>query len=79
VLYTDNFTPEETVSVPNVEGLSKEYAQQLLASYGLNMTVEGSAASATNVYAVANETAGTTVKVGTAIAVSFQEYTVQSQ
>jgi stage V sporulation protein D (sporulation-specific penicillin-binding protein) len=79
VLYTDNFTPEETVSVPNVAGLSKEYAQQLLASYGLNMTVEGSAASSDNVYAIANDTAGTTVKVGTAISVSFQEYTVQSQ
>lgn len=81
VLYTDNTTPEETVSVPNVEGLSKEYARQLLQSVGLNMTVSDSdsAAYVANSYAVANETTGMTVKVGTAIEVSFQEYTVQSQ
>jgi stage V sporulation protein D (sporulation-specific penicillin-binding protein) len=79
VLYTDNTTPEETVSVPNVEGLSKEYAKQLLFSYGLNMTTEGSAANDENAYAVANETAGSTVTVGTAITVSFQQYTVSSQ
>ena len=79
VLYTDNTTPEETVSVPNVEGLSKEYAKQLLQSYGLNMTAEGSAANDANAYAIANETAGRTVAVGTAISVSFAEYTVESQ
>lgn len=79
VLYTDNTTPEETVSVPNVEGLSKEYAKQLLQSYGLNMTAEGSAANEENAYAIANETTGMTVTVGTAITVSFQQYTVESQ
>lgn len=79
VLYTDNTTPEETVSVPNVEGLSKEYAKQLLQSYGLNMTAEGSAANDANAYAIANETAGRTVAVGTAISVSFAQYTVESQ
>lgn len=79
VLYTDNTTPEETVSVPNVEGLSKEYAKQLLQSYGLNMTAEGSAANDANAYAIANDTAGRTVAVGTAISVSFAQYTVESQ
>lgn len=79
VLYTDNTTPEETVSVPNVEGLSKEYAKQLLQSYGLNMTAEGSAANEENAYAIANETTGMTVTVGTAITVSFRQYTVESQ
>ena len=79
VFYTDNTTPEETVSVPNVEGLSKEYAKQLLQSYGLNMTAEGSAANDANAYAIANETAGRTVAVGTAISVSFAQYTVESQ
>jgi stage V sporulation protein D (sporulation-specific penicillin-binding protein) len=40
VLYTDNTTPAEMVAVPNVEGLSKEYARELLHSVGLNMTVD---------------------------------------
>lgn len=79
VLYTDNTTPEETVSVPSVEGLSKEYAKQLLHSVGLNMTAEGSAANEENAYAVANETTGMTVTVGTAITVSFSQYAVESQ
>ncbi|MGN0633196.1 MAG: penicillin-binding transpeptidase domain-containing protein [Oscillospiraceae bacterium] len=79
VLYTDTTTPELTVSVPNVEGLSKEYAKQLLQSVGLNMTVEGSSANAENVFATANEATGMTVALGTAITVSFQQYTVTSQ
>lgn len=78
VLYTDDTTPEGTVSVPSVEGLSKEYAKQLLQSYGLNMTVEGSAAHAENAYAVANETTGMTVTEGTAITVTFSESNVGS-
>lgn len=79
VLYTDTTTPELTVSIPNVEGLSKEYAKQLLQSVGLNMTVEGSSANAENVFATANEATGMTVALGTAITVSFQQYTVTSQ
>lgn len=80
VLYTDNTTPEETVSVPNVEGLSKEYARELLHSVGLNMTVDGTlSATDTNVYATANVMTGRTVPVGTAIPVSFAQYTISSQ
>jgi stage V sporulation protein D (sporulation-specific penicillin-binding protein) len=79
VLYTDDTTPEETVTVPSVEGLSKELAEQTLAAVGLNMTVDGSAANSDNVYAIANESTGMTVTVGTTITVSFREYTVQSQ
>lgn len=43
------------------------------------MTAEGSAANDANAYAIANETAGRTVAVGTAISVSFAQYTVESQ
>ena len=80
VLYTDNTTPAEMVSVPNVEGLSKEYARELLHSVGLNMTVDGSVgAMDSNVFATANVMTGRTVPVGTAIPVSFEQYTVSSQ
>ncbi|MCD8095792.1 MAG: PASTA domain-containing protein [Ruminococcus sp.] len=79
VLYTDNTTAEETVTVPSVEGLTKDAAKELLQSYGLNMTAEGSAANEDNAYAQANEATGTTVTVGTTITVTFQQTTVSSQ
>lgn len=80
VLYTDNLTPEQTVSVPDVEGLSKEYAKQLLHSVGLNMTVDGTLGLGdSSVYATANIMTGRTVPVGTAIPVSFAKYTIDSQ
>ncbi len=80
VLYTDNTTPAEMVAVPNVEGLSKEYARELLHSVGLNMTVDGTlGASDANVYATANAMTGRTVPVGTAIPVAFAQYTIDSQ
>lgn len=77
VLYTDTTTPEQMVTVPDVSGLSKEYARQLLHSVGLNMTTDGSAEE--NMSAVASEMTGMTVPVGTAIPVSFQQYVVNSQ
>ncbi|MCR5141323.1 MAG: PASTA domain-containing protein [Ruminococcus sp.] len=80
VLYTDNTTPAEMVSVPNVEGLSKEYARELLHSVGLNMTVDGSVGTTdANVFATENIMTGRTVPVGTAIPVAFEPYTVSSQ
>ncbi len=79
VLYTDNTTVEDVVTVPSVEGLTKDAARELLQSYGLNMTVEGSAANSENAYAVASELTGSTVTVGTTITVTFQQSTVSSQ
>lgn len=78
VLYTDN-SAAQTVSVPDVSGLNKDSAKQLLQSVGLNMTAEGSAANDATAYAVASEKTGATVAVGTVITVSFLQSTVSSQ
>lgn len=79
VLYTDNTTPEDIVTVPDVGGLSKEYARQLLHSVGLNMTAEGSVANAENSSAVSSAMTGMSVPVGTTVAVTFQQYVIDSQ
>lgn len=42
VLYTDSETKEETVTVPSLQGLTKEQAKATLDMYGLNLTAEGS-------------------------------------
>lgn len=79
VLYLDNITPEEMVTVPDVGGLSKEYARQLLLSAGLNMTTDNTALNDENSLAVSSEMTGMTVPVGTAVNVTFQQSTVASQ
>lgn len=79
VLYTDNYSPEQVVTVPDVGGLSKEYARELLHSVGLNMTTDGSAISEENMSAVSSEMTGMSVPIGTAVPVSFQQYVVNSQ
>ncbi len=79
VLYTDNITSEETVTVPNVEGYSKEEARELLHRHGLNMTIVGSAANEEDSLAEANSMTGRTVTVGTAITVTFRQAAVGSQ
>ena len=76
VLYTDNTTPERTVTVPDVEGMSKEYARQVLQSYGLNMTTNGTGSDSEYSLAEANNMTGRTVPVGTAITVSFSDQSV---
>lgn len=78
LLYTDNTTPEQTVIVPDVEGLSKEYARDYLHSFGLNMTTDGSAANDEGSLAEANSQTGRTVPAGTSITVTFKQSTVAS-
>ena len=79
VLYTDNITSEETVIVPDIEGYSKEMVREILHSYGLNMTIDGSAANEENSVAEANNMTGRTVTVGKAITVTFRASAVGSQ
>ncbi len=79
VLYTDNVTSEETVTVPDVTGYTKEMARDLLHSYGLNMTIEGSAANEENSLAETSPMTGRTVTVGTAVKVSFRQSAIGSQ
>lgn len=80
VLCTDDTKPN-TVTVPNLHGLTRQQAKDLLASYGLNLTAQGSGASEEGTIAQADQqiAAGRTVPVGTAISVTFTSSTVHSQ
>ena len=81
VLYTDEKTKTETVTVPNIQGLTREMAKQTLESYGLNLTVNGSGADETGAVAQSdqNYTPGTSVPMGTTVTVTFATSKVGSQ
>ncbi|MBQ7071373.1 MAG: PASTA domain-containing protein [Ruminococcus sp.] len=80
VLYTDEDYQYDMVTVPSLQGLTKEQAKQTLAEYGLNLTVLGSPDEAG---ALAQEDqsveAGRSVPMGTAVEVTFATETVGSQ
>lgn len=81
VLYTDESTEIEKVTVPSLQGLTKEQARQTLDAYGLNLTVEGSGADEETAVAQDDQTyaPGTSVPMGTAVTVTFATTTVGSQ
>ena len=80
VLYTDEDYQYDMVTVPSLQGLTKEQAKQTLAEYGLNLTVLGFPDEAG---ALAQEDqsveAGRSVPMGTAVEVTFATETVGSQ
>ena len=80
VLCTDDTKPE-TVTVPSLMGLTRQQAKELLASYNLNLTAQGSGASEQDAVAQGDQqaVAGRTVPVGTSITVTFNSKTVASQ
>ena len=72
VLYTED-KAEETVKVPNFEGLSIAEANRVAASYNLNIKITGNDSSSANVVAYKqSEKRGTKVGIGTVITVSFK-------
>ncbi len=81
VLYTEEDYTEETVVVPNLQGLTKEQAQSTLEAYGLNLSPQGSAAYEEGAIASWDQdyAVGTNVPMGTAISVTFEQSTVGSQ
>ena len=80
VLCTDDTKPD-TVTVPNLYGLTRQQAKDLLASYGLNLTAQGSGAGEEGTVAQGDQQAiaGRKVPIGTAVSVTFASKTVQSQ
>lgn len=80
VLCTDDTKPA-TVTVPNLTGLTRQQAKDLLASYNLNLTAQGSGATETDAVAAGDQQAiaGRTVPIGTSITVTFNTKTVASQ
>lgn len=72
VLYTENKS-EETVKVPNFEGLSIAEANRVAASYNLNIKISGNDSTSANVVAYKqSEEYGNEVGIGTVITVSFK-------
>lgn len=81
VLYTDDSYKNDNVSVPNLQGLTREQAKEALESVGLNLSVEGSGADEDGAIASGdqNYAEGASVPVGTAVTVTFVESSVGSQ
>ncbi|MBR1422163.1 MAG: PASTA domain-containing protein [Ruminococcus sp.] len=81
VLYTDEQYKLETVTVPELKGLTKDQAKQTLESYGLNLTAEGAGYEEEGAVAQEDQSveAGKSVPMGTAITVSFDTVKVGSQ
>lgn len=81
VLYTDQKTEVEKVTVPNIQGLTRSMAKETLELYGLNLIAEGAAAAEAVSYAMDDQTykPGTSVPLGTAVTVTFATSVVASQ
>ena len=81
VLYTEANAKEETVTVPELKGLTKEQARATLDMYGLNLTAEGSGYEEEGAVAQSDQSvgAGQSVPMGTAVSVTFAVTSVGSQ
>lgn len=74
VLYTDDTSINETVTVPNLVGYSASEVNNVASAYGLNVSFSG--ASDTGVISTSQDiAAGTSVSPGTVITVSFSSST----
>lgn len=72
VLYTDNDSQSETVSVPSLIGLSPDEVNNVASTYGLNVSFSG-ATTSSGTSSSQNIEAGTSVSPGTVITVSFAD------
>lgn len=72
VLYTDNDSQSETVSVPSLIGLSPDEVNNVASAYGLNVSFSG-ATTSSGTSSSQNIEAGTSVSPGTVITVSFAD------
>lgn len=81
VLYTEKDSQVETVTVPSLQGLTRESAKQTLEEYGLNLSASGSGADEEGAVAQGDQsyTPGTSVPMGTSVSVTFATTTVGSQ
>lgn len=81
VLYTDQRAEVEKVTVPSIQGLTRQQAKATLDMYGLNLIAEGTAASEEGSYAAGDQSyeAGTSVPLGTAVTVTFSPNGIASQ
>ena len=81
VIYTDESYQEETVTVPSLQGLTREQAKETLESFGLNLTADGAAVEEEGAVAQDDQSyaPGQSVPMGTAVSVTFDTGTVGSQ
>ena len=74
VLYTDEESQEETVTVPNLTGLSLSAANQAAVDSGIQIRVTGAALTSSNPVSQTQDIAeGTEVRPGTVVTVAFIE------
>lgn len=78
ILYTDNAKVENTVTVPNVVGLTVSQANSTIAAQNLNIELVGTGLSDSGVKAYAqNPAAGSKVSPGTVVTVQFRNENVK--
>ncbi|MBR1740042.1 MAG: PASTA domain-containing protein [Ruminococcus sp.] len=81
VLYTDTSSAVERTTVPNIAGLTKQQAKELLIANGLNLSAQGMNANDEEAHALFDQSypEGASVPVGTAVSVTFASTEVHSQ
>ncbi|MBQ9375329.1 MAG: PASTA domain-containing protein [Ruminococcus sp.] len=81
VLYTDDSYNTDTVTVPNIQGLTRQQAKEVLEANGMNLSAVGSGADEEGAIASSDQSyaEGAIVPEGTAITVTFIESSVGSQ
>lgn len=80
VLYTAGATPQSTISVPSVIGMTPEQANQTLTAAGLNANLNGTSQTETDESAYEQDQAvGTKVAPGTVISVKFRNNNIAVQ
>ncbi|HEX2937671.1 MAG TPA: penicillin-binding transpeptidase domain-containing protein [Ruminiclostridium sp.] len=80
ILYTDNAQVQDTITVPNVTGLTVSQANNAIVNQNLNIELVGNGLSDSGVKAFAqNPAAGSKVSPGTVITVQFRNEDVKVQ
>ena len=80
ILYTDENYTEELVTVPDIKGLSRQAAKEALEAVGLNLSSQGNGIYDEGAVASDDQScpALSSVPVGTAVSVTFEETEMRS-
>ncbi len=76
VLYTDETSIEEKVTVPNLVGFSLSDVNYIASYYGINVSITGSVSSSDSTSSTQDIAEGTQVSPGTVVTVSFSSTSV---
>lgn len=79
ILYTGDETPKDTVTVPNVVGLSGEAANRIVVGQGLNISIVGATNGTTATVINQSPAAGTSVAPGTLVTITLRHLDVSDE